>query len=207
MSHLGDLAAALADNELAADARDRALGHVASCTDCRVEVDQQRRVRSLLANQADPEMPSDLGARLRAIGADQGNQEPKGRLESKQPQGSLAPQERSQRRERSWPVLAATGFAPAPSRPAGTRRPRFAGSPGRPGQQHRRRIVRTAIAGGVAALALTAGLATVGGQAASSGPTTNPPVDRFVQEHTVMTARLPFGDAGAALVESVVLER
>lgn len=62
--HLGDLAAGLADCELSHDQRDRALSHVAGCGDCRAEVDAQRRVKALLANQADPQLAPDLTARL-----------------------------------------------------------------------------------------------------------------------------------------------
>ncbi len=64
MSHLDDLAAALVDNELSHDARDRALAHITRCDGCRAEVDAQRRLKALLANQSDPEMPAGLNARL-----------------------------------------------------------------------------------------------------------------------------------------------
>lgn len=198
--HLGDLAAALADNELSADARDKALAHLAGCAECRFEVDGQRRLRSLLANQADPELPSDLAARLRSVAADAGT-----------------PIDLSQRRSRRWPLLAAASFAPAtsapssnpsvPTGPAGVRRPRLSRPGERPGRARRSRTVRRALAGSAVALALTAGLASAGGPTASGGPAKTPPVDRFVQEYTVMTARLPFGDAGAGVVESVVLGR
>jgi anti-sigma factor RsiW len=61
---LGDLAAALADNELDHDQRDRALSHIAGCAACRGEVDAQRRLKALLANQSDPEVSNALTARL-----------------------------------------------------------------------------------------------------------------------------------------------
>jgi anti-sigma factor RsiW len=54
VSHLDDLAAALVDNELSHDERDRALIHITHCAPCRAEVDAQRRLKALLANQADP---------------------------------------------------------------------------------------------------------------------------------------------------------
>lgn len=65
--HLGDLAAALADNELDHDQRDRALAHITSCTGCRAEVDAQRRLKALLANQPTPEVPATLTVTLLAI--------------------------------------------------------------------------------------------------------------------------------------------
>jgi anti-sigma factor RsiW len=70
MSHLDDLTAALVDNELSHDQRDRALSHIAGCDPCRKEVDAQRRLKALLANQADPEVSPDLTARLLALPRD-----------------------------------------------------------------------------------------------------------------------------------------
>ena len=64
MSHLDDLTAALVDNELSHEARDRALCHITHCDECRAEVDAQRHLKALLANQADPEVPAGLNARL-----------------------------------------------------------------------------------------------------------------------------------------------
>lgn len=69
-AHLGDLAAALVDGELDHDARDRALAHITSCGDCRAEVDAQRRLKALLANQADPVVPAALAARLLQVPRD-----------------------------------------------------------------------------------------------------------------------------------------
>ncbi|MDQ1709577.1 MAG: hypothetical protein QOG49_962 [Frankiaceae bacterium] len=188
--HLGDLAAALVDNALSHDARDKALAHLTRCPECRAEVDSQRRLRSLLANQPDPEPPAGLAARLRDIAA------------AEPFDGVRRPPAR-----RMWPLLGAAAFAPSQTRPAGVRRPGDSAPTGRPVQVRARRTVRRALAGGAAALALTAGLAAAGGPTSARGPATTPPVDRFVQEHTVMTARLPFGDAGAGLVESVVIGR
>lgn len=64
MSHLDDLAAALVDNELCHDDRDRALAHITHCAECRAEVEAQRRLKALLANQSDPEVSAGLNARL-----------------------------------------------------------------------------------------------------------------------------------------------
>lgn len=188
MSHLGDLAAALVDNELSHDARDRALSHVSRCAECHAEVDRQRRLRSLLANQSDPQLSAEFSARLRAI-ADEGAP-------------STAAGQRSTRR---WSVGAVAAFAPASSRPR-PGSPRAVRPAGR-GKSRGRRTIRRALAGSAAAMALTAGLAAAGGPTATAGPATTPPIDRYVREHTVMTARLPFGDAGAGVVEYVVLGR
>jgi anti-sigma factor RsiW len=65
--HLEELAAALADGELDHDARDRALAHITGCAPCRAAVDEQRRLKSLIANQPDPEVSAELAARLTAL--------------------------------------------------------------------------------------------------------------------------------------------
>ena len=67
MSHLDDLVAALVDNELSHDQRDRALAHITRCAPCRAEVDAQRRLKALLANQSDPEVSPSLTARLLVV--------------------------------------------------------------------------------------------------------------------------------------------
>jgi anti-sigma factor RsiW len=68
--HLGELAAALVDGELDHDQRDRALAHITYCDECRAEVDAQRRLKALLANQSDPEASPALAARLLAVPRD-----------------------------------------------------------------------------------------------------------------------------------------
>lgn len=70
MSHLDDLAAALVDNELSHDQRDRALSHIAGCAPCRQEVDAQRRLKALLANQADPVVTVEFSLTLMNIARD-----------------------------------------------------------------------------------------------------------------------------------------
>lgn len=70
MTHLGDRAAALVDNELDHDARDRALAHLAGCDRCRLEVEAARQVKSLLAGLSGAGQPAGLAARLQAIAVD-----------------------------------------------------------------------------------------------------------------------------------------
>jgi hypothetical protein len=70
VTHLGDLACALVDGELGAEARDEARAHVASCAPCQIEVAQQRHVKRRLhavarADAVDP--CNSLLAKLRAI--------------------------------------------------------------------------------------------------------------------------------------------
>ena len=68
--HLGECAAALADGELGHDERDRALSHITRCAECRAEVDAQRRLKALLANQPDPVISPALTARLLTLPRD-----------------------------------------------------------------------------------------------------------------------------------------
>jgi anti-sigma factor RsiW len=190
MIHLGDLAAALVDNELTDEARERALAHISRCAECRAEVDRQRRLRAVLANQADPQMPADLADRLLLIAAN----------------GSEAPTAKAPSEHRGWVPSAAAAFVPSGVRRRAEKRRSPTATATRPAGRPAPRRFRRAVAGSAAMLALTVGLAAAGGPAAS-GRTTTPPVDRFLQEHAVSTARLPFGDARAGLVESVVLGR
>jgi anti-sigma factor RsiW len=184
MTHLGDVAAALAGGELSHDARDRALAHLAGCDECRAEVDAQRRLRALLGAQPDPVPAPELLARLRGIPT---------AVDDNADGGWTPPQ----------PVL----FAAASTRPraaaGGSRRPAI----GR-GARGRRRAVRRMVAGSASALALTMALAAIGGPADGGGSgTVSPPVDQFVQSHTVTRSRLPLGDPGAGVVESVTWRR
>jgi hypothetical protein len=62
--HLGGLVAAVVDGVLDHAARERALGHLARCDDCRAEVEAQRRLKARLARLAGPEVPANLAERL-----------------------------------------------------------------------------------------------------------------------------------------------
>jgi anti-sigma factor RsiW len=65
--HLGDLGAALVDDQLSPDARDAALAHLASCPDCQRDVEQQRRLKARLALLSEPSLPMALAMRLSAL--------------------------------------------------------------------------------------------------------------------------------------------
>jgi len=65
--HLGDLGAALVDDQLSPDARDAALTHLASCPDCQRDVEQQRRLKARLALLSEPSLPLSLAMRLSAL--------------------------------------------------------------------------------------------------------------------------------------------
>ena len=67
-SHLGDIAAAVADGALGHDDRDRALVHITWCPQCRATVEEQRRAKATLAAATlTPDLPAGLLGRLSAI--------------------------------------------------------------------------------------------------------------------------------------------
>lgn len=210
MTHLGDLVAALVDNELSHDGRDRALAHVAGCAQCRAEVDRQRRLKALLANQSDPQPSADLQTRLRAI-ADSSTTAGGLPIQpaAPQPAASLdrlvgrlpwSAEAADRRPGRFRLLLPATTAAFAPAAPTRTRPTGRAAAGVRPAG--RRRTVRRVFAGSASALALTMALAAVGGATEPGAPgKVTPPVDRFLREHHETTARLPLGDSGASFAE------
>ncbi|HEX4015158.1 MAG TPA: zf-HC2 domain-containing protein [Frankiaceae bacterium] len=65
--HLGDLGAALVDDQLSPDTRDVALAHLASCPGCQLDVEQQRRLKARLRTLAEPALPLNLALRLNAL--------------------------------------------------------------------------------------------------------------------------------------------
>jgi len=65
--HLGDLGAALVDDQLDPATRDLVLTHLAGCAGCRCDVEQQRRLKSRLRALAEPGLPPSLVTRLGAL--------------------------------------------------------------------------------------------------------------------------------------------
>lgn len=69
-SHLGDRLAELVDGELGADARERVLAHLATCTKCKAEADTQRRIRNVFTEVEPTRMVTDedVPAGYRVVG-------------------------------------------------------------------------------------------------------------------------------------------
>ncbi len=206
--HLGDLVAALVDNTLGHQARDRALVHLTRCDACRAEVDAHRRLKARLAGLAAPSCPAALVDRLRALvdGAPLGD-------------GAGLPPDPVRARFRpaaARPSLARPSLArptlPGPSRPmvadrrVSPTRP-AGGRPTRgPGGRSRRRRVAGTAAGGLAVFA--AGIATVvalGGSA--EPPRVAPPVNTFTVEHSRVGGGLPGGDPDAGWLDAADANR
>ncbi|WP_308013775.1 zf-HC2 domain-containing protein [Streptantibioticus parmotrematis] len=71
--HLGDRLAAFVDGELGGDARDRVVAHLATCDRCRCAADEQRRLKSAVADAIPPALSAGLLARLQGLpGGDPG---------------------------------------------------------------------------------------------------------------------------------------
>lgn len=66
-AHLGDLGAALVDDQLDPAMRNLVLLHMAGCARCRHEVEEQRLLKDRLRGLAEPGMPASLLSRLTAL--------------------------------------------------------------------------------------------------------------------------------------------
>ncbi len=66
-THVGDLAAALVDDQLDPPARDAVLAHLVGCPRCHGEVEQQRLLKSRLGALRTPGLPADLARRLSSL--------------------------------------------------------------------------------------------------------------------------------------------
>jgi hypothetical protein len=65
--HLGDRLSALVDGELGHEARERVLAHLATCTKCKAEADEQRRLKNVFAEVAPPPPSESFLARLQGL--------------------------------------------------------------------------------------------------------------------------------------------
>lgn len=65
--HLGDRLAAFVDGELADDARDRVLAHLATCPQCKAAATEQRRLKNVVAASELPAISAGLMARLQGL--------------------------------------------------------------------------------------------------------------------------------------------
>ena len=164
--HLGARIAAVIDGELDHQDRDRALAHIAHCTTCRAALEEQRRIKQLLANAAAPPASPELTARLQALAA---------------PGGVLRP------RERGMPLAPLVPNLPPPGR----RRHDFRRPPGRGGGR-RLRYTAASMVAVVAVMLATAFLA--GGAPSQPGSPVLPPAAELSVEHAATTSGLPLSD-------------
>ncbi len=66
-AHVGDLAAALVDDQLDQATRDLVLLHLGRCAGCRADVEEQRQLKARLRGLSEPGLPLGLLARLGAL--------------------------------------------------------------------------------------------------------------------------------------------
>jgi anti-sigma factor RsiW len=174
--HLGDLAAALVDGQLAPGVRERALRHVAQCARCRDEVAEQERLKFQISHLFAPPPPSDLASRLM-------------QLPSSPVIGGGSVLGGGDGRSQS-PLA-------APFRPAG--RADRVTRPGSHPVQGRR--VRRVVFASASVLVLGAGGAfAAGGTAASGGPSVTPPTTAYLTEHASTSNVTPFSDPALTVV-------
>jgi len=174
--HLGDLAAALVDGQLAPGVRERALRHVAQCARCRDEVAEQERLKFQISHLFAPPPPSDLASRLM-------------QLPSSPVIGGGSVLGGGDGRSQS-PLA-------APFRPAGR-----ADRVTRPGSHpvQGRRVCRVVFASASVLVLGAGGAFAAGGTAASGGPSVTPPTTAYLTEHASTSNVTPFSDPALTVV-------
>jgi anti-sigma factor RsiW len=177
VSHLGHRVAAVVDGELGHEARDKALAHVAHCSECRAELASQRAVKELLVSAPAPEPSPALVEALLALESPGGPLPPRART---MPQGPVVPD------------------LPPPGRsPRGAR-----ADSRRPGNRGRRRA-RVLTAGALSAAGLVLATAFVAGGGAPSEGRVVPPVAELSVEHSRTSTAVTVGDPGTGLMSTV----
>lgn len=173
MSHLGERLTALVDGELGHDERERALGHLAACEECRAQADALRRVKRRLSALSDVTPSDALMRRLHAMG---------------EPGGPLPPPLRRLPGQARTPAVA----RPRDTRPARTR-------PRRPAAARRRVPRGRYLIVSAAALAVLGlgSAAFAAGSEPGSAPRVTPPVEQFAVEHALTSGDIPLTDPRA----------
>jgi anti-sigma factor RsiW len=166
--HLGRRLSALIDGELDHDEREKVLGHLTACDQCRAEADTMRGLKRCLGAMEAPSPADTLIQRLQAMG---------------EPGGPMPP--RAAR-------LPGAGRRPAVARPRDTRPAR-----GRPPKTARRRLPRARylVAGAATLAVLGVGSAAFAvGSEPGSLPRVAPSVEQFAVEHALTSGDVPLTD-------------
>jgi hypothetical protein len=184
--HLGPLAAALVDEQLAGGERERALRHVAQCASCRFEVEQQRAVKARLDELSEPALPGSLFDKLSSM-----------RLpptEAALPPGPTALPPRPTVLPRpALPLASGRGLG---GRPAAAAALPLAGLARPPRSRLRRVLV------GATSLVLLGGGAAyaAGGPSGDSGTPVRPAVDVYTVQHGTTSGTVPLNDPAVSAV-------
>jgi hypothetical protein len=198
MSHLGERVTSLVDGQLAMDAAERALMHVAACDDCREAVETERLMKQRLAMLGAPEPADRLIGRLLELAGPSGPLPPRAGHVPGSPRPELiASLTRVPLRNEQLgrPVESARGGSARPPGRRGSSRPLA-----RTAQVSRMirvsRSSRNRVAAAMVGAACLVGAGVAGGVASGGvvGTQVAPPVDSFVLEHSATTDTLPFSD-------------
>jgi anti-sigma factor RsiW len=178
--HLGKRLSAVVDGELDHPSRERALAHVAHCTECRAALEAERALKSRLAGAPDPRPSSDLRDRLLSLA---GPGEPLPPTVSAVPSAGPAPL------APLIPALPPPGRSRRLGGPSGRRDAR------RPGGRGRAYRTRYVTAGALSVAGLMLGTAFVaGGEPQQPGAPVLPPAAELTVEHAATTSGLPLSD-------------
>lgn len=191
MSHLGDRVAALVDDQLPSDVRERLLAHVAGCSQCRREVEAARELKQRLTALSSPQPSPRLTERLVSMS------EP----------GEPMPAERSAMPWGWRPRPVPGGWGTAPPSQAADSHTAVAPAGHAPGRgtsdaaSGRARRLRRVAAAAVSVSAATLGVAfVVGGEGERSVRPVVPPVEQFVVEHAATSSDVPLTEPAVSAV-------
>jgi anti-sigma factor RsiW len=175
--HLGERVSSFVDGALAADARDRALVHIAGCPECHEQVETARLLKFRLAALPAPEISGALTARLLAMAEPGGPIPPRPAHLPGQPRTTAT----------TRPIATVPG-RPATGRPQGSRP---AGRSDRENLRGGRRTVRLAALAGAA---LSTMAIAVVGLSGAVGSDSQPPTPLTQLTSTVGGVSDPFVD-------------
>ena len=199
MSHLGERVTSLVDGQLAVEAAERALMHIAGCGECREAVEIERLMKRRLSTLDAPEPGDGLVGRLLDLAGPSGPLPPRpGHVPgSPRPELIASLTRVAVRSDAAVPRTAELGRAQI-SRPPGRRgssRP-LARTPALSRIGRVSRSSRNRVAAAMVGAACLVGAGVAGGVANGGVANTQvvPPVDSFVLEHTATTDTLPFRD-------------
>ncbi|GLU46783.1 anti-sigma factor family protein [Nocardiopsis ansamitocini] len=189
MSHLGERLSALVDGELGNADRERVLGHLARCQNCRFEADMLRAVKRRLRDLGPAEPSADFLGRLSAMTAPgTGPIDPpaSGGFGSSPPLGSSRPV------GSQWP--GSFGRGARPSLAVDTTVPAEVDTARQRSVRAWPRWNRTRFAvAGASFVAVALSTAFMAGEEGASAPAVSPPLSDFAVEHAVVSknASLP----------------
>lgn len=204
MSHLGERVTTLVDGQLGADAAERALIHIAGCTECRDAVEIERLTKQRLATLGGPPPGGDLLHRLMGLAGPSGPLPPRPGHVPGSPRPQLTTTAGFGSGGTNGAGLSGTamisdlgrGVIARPPGRRGSSRPPMARAATLGRMVRVSRSSRNRVAAAMVGAACLVGAGVTGGIVNSSVAAQRvvPPVDSFVLEHSATTAELPLSD-------------